>query len=250
MLPDVDAELDAVCNSLQNLSLSGNSQNLPSSLTTLQRDLSPTLAPPPDELEHRTDSVPPSDGDDALPTPPSAIPLLQADPTSTRSSTTDQTRLGQDPQPTSSRDSILQAASASPSLSSSPSRVPLASDKDTIGHVFRLDSQWGKVMVRLLDTATDEDILTIFHKAAKSIIPDDYRYTRIIVEFGSYTDFCLSLGSYAGGSLLEMLLEKRPQFLWVEASLNTLSSLHLPLPPPPHLDPQYRDEDYDTEGTS
>ena len=116
--------------------------------------------------------------------------------------------------------------------------------------MFRLDSQWGKVMVRLSDTATDEDILTIFHEAAKSIIPDDYRYTRIIIEFGSYTDFCLSLGSYTSGSLLEMLLEKRPQFLWVEASLNTLSSLHLPLPPPPQLDPPYRDEDYDTEGTS
>src|SRR2546423_10274103 len=173
MLPDVAAELDAVCNSLQNLSLSGNSQDLPSSLTTLQRDLSPTPAPPPDELEHRADSVPPSDSDDALPKPPSAIPLLQVDPTSTRSSTTDQTRLGQDPQPTSSRDSIPQAASASPSLSSSPSRAPHASDRDTVGHVFRLDSQWGKVMVRLSDTATDEDILTIFHEAAKSIIPDD-----------------------------------------------------------------------------
>src|SRR5436853_6259321 len=127
MLPDVAAELDAVCNSLQNLSLSGNSQNLPSSLTTLQPDLSPTPAPPPDELEHRTDSVPPSDSDDALPKPPSAIPLLQVDPTSTRSSTTDQTRHEQDPTPTTSSDPNPQPSPASTHLSSPPSPPPHAS---------------------------------------------------------------------------------------------------------------------------
>src|SRR5579859_3042039 len=125
MLPDVNAELDAVCNLLQNLSLSGSSQNLPSSLTTLQRDLSPNPAPPPDDLEHRTDSVPPSDSDDALPKHPSAIPHLH--PTSTRSSTTDVTR--QDPLPTSSKEIIPQAPPSSITTHLSP---PPASPPDEL----------------------------------------------------------------------------------------------------------------------
>jgi hypothetical protein len=86
MLPtDIDAELDSVCNSLQNLSLSSN---LHSSLTT-------ALSPRPEELGDRPASVPPSASDEALPKPFSAFPLLQVDLTSTRSSATDEAK--QDP---------------------------------------------------------------------------------------------------------------------------------------------------------